>query len=242
MAEIHLPGDVISLVVSGGKRTEVIGCGLERIINQPDELLVVQPGVRRVFNGKQWMAVHSRRYVPHTGDRVIGIVLSTHGDAYKIDIGAADIAFISFLSFEGATKRNRPNLKAGDVIYATVAVATKHLEPELTCVDGEDRARGMGLLPSGGFLFKTSLNLVRRILTPTSKLLSLIGKDVKFEITCGINGRIWIRGVNMTEVIAVFRIIKNSEFISEPDIPAFVDKEIRRLRGFPVDDAIDKGV
>lgn len=92
----------------------------------------------------------------------------------------------------------------------------------------------MGPLPSGGFLFKTSLNLVRRILSPTSRLLSLIGKDIKFEITSGINGRIWVKGINIVEVIAVHRIIKDSEFISEPDIPAFVDKEISRLYGFPV--------
>lgn len=92
----------------------------------------------------------------------------------------------------------------------------------------------MGSLPSGGFLFKTSLNLVRRILSPTSKLLSLIGKDIKFEITSGINGRIWIKGINVVEVIAVYRIIKDSEFIPEPDIPAFVEKKISRLYGFPV--------
>ncbi|EJW69889.1 hypothetical protein WUBG_19201 [Wuchereria bancrofti] len=47
------------------------------------------------------MAVHSRRYIPQKGDRVIGIVTSTHGETFKIDIGSADIAFISFLSFEG---------------------------------------------------------------------------------------------------------------------------------------------
>ncbi|MCP9262816.1 Exosome complex component RRP40 [Dirofilaria immitis] len=229
MAEIHLPGDIISLTVPGEKRTEIIGCGLERIINNPDQLLVVQPGIRRVSHGKQWMAICSTK-----GDRVIGIVTSTHGETFKIDIGAADIAFISFLSFEGVTRRNRPNLKVGDLIYASVANATKHLEPELTCVDNEGRARGMGSLPSGGFLFRTSLNLVRRILSPASRLLSLIGKDIKFEITSGINGRIWIKGTNVMEVIAVYRMIKDSEFIPESDIPAFVNKQISRLYGFSV--------
>ncbi|VDN20886.1 unnamed protein product [Gongylonema pulchrum] len=97
----------------------------------------------------------------------------------------------------------------------------------------------MGLLPSGGFLFKTSLNLVRRILSPGSKLLKLIGEDVKFEITCGFNGRIWIKGLNIRETIAVYRIIRDSEFIAEPDIPILVDKQIRQLRGFPVDNEMN---
>lgn len=107
---------------------------------------------------------------------------------------------------------------------------------QLTCVDNEGRARGMGLLPSGGFLFKTSLNLVRRILSPASQLLPLIGKDVKFEITCGVNGRVWIKSHNIKETNAIYRIIKDSEFVPEPDIPALVDKQIRLLRGFPVAD------
>lgn len=97
----------------------------------------------------------------------------------------------------------------------------------------------MGSLPSGGFMFRTSLNLVRRILSPTSRLLSLIGKDIKFEITSGINGRIWIKGINVVEMIAVYRIIKDSEFIPEPDIPAFVNKQISHLYGFPVVDDND---
>lgn len=42
--------------------------------------------------------------MPQTGDRVIGIVTSTHGEAFKVDVGAADIAFISFLSFEGKNR------------------------------------------------------------------------------------------------------------------------------------------
>ncbi|VDM95191.1 unnamed protein product [Thelazia callipaeda] len=206
----------------------VIGCGLERIINDPEHLLVVKPGIRRVSRGKQWMTVHSKRYVPQKGDRVIGIVTSTHGDSYKVDIGSSDLAVIS------ATKRNRPNLKNGDLIYAVVSVATKHLEPELTCIDKENRARGMGILPSGGFMFKTSINHARRLLSPNSKLLSIIGKDIKFEITCGINGRIWVKGVNVAEVATVYRIIKDTECIAESDLPAVVEKHICCLRGFPI--------
>lgn len=60
---------------------------------------------------------------------------------------------INFTNFEGATKRNRPNLKTGDIIYATVFDTTPRTEAELTCVDDEKRARGMGQL-NGGFMFK----------------------------------------------------------------------------------------
>lgn len=62
---------------------------------------------------------------------MIGVVTSKGGDTFKVDIGAADLAQLSYLSFEGATKRNRPNVKSGDLIYGTITIASKHTEPEV---------------------------------------------------------------------------------------------------------------
>ena len=42
---------------------------------------------------------------------MIGIVASKAGDIFKIDVGGSEQATLSFLSFEGATKRNRPDVK-----------------------------------------------------------------------------------------------------------------------------------
>ena len=33
--------------------------------------------------------------------------------------------------FQGATKRNRPAVKTGDLLYARVLQANKHIEPQL---------------------------------------------------------------------------------------------------------------
>lgn len=41
---------------------------------------------------------------------VIGIVREKHADNFKVDIGAASLASLSILGFEGATKKNRPNV------------------------------------------------------------------------------------------------------------------------------------
>ena len=46
------------------------------------------------------------------GDSVIGIVTAKQGDTFRVDIGASDAASLSYLSFEGATKKNRPDVKA----------------------------------------------------------------------------------------------------------------------------------
>ena len=50
------------------------------------------------------------QYVPVRGENVIGIVTQKSGDVFKVDIGGSDLATLSYLAFEGATKRNRPNV------------------------------------------------------------------------------------------------------------------------------------
>lgn len=45
------------------------------------------------------------------GDTVIGIVTIKSGDVFKVDFGGNEQASLSYLAFEGATKRNRPNVQ-----------------------------------------------------------------------------------------------------------------------------------
>jgi len=46
------------------------------------------------------------------GDRVVGVVKGT-GRVHRLDIGSAVPAILPELSFEGATKRNKPSLQVG---------------------------------------------------------------------------------------------------------------------------------
>lgn len=128
------------------------------------------------------------QYVPTKGDAVIGVVTSKQGDIFKVDVGGSEQASLSYLAFEGATKRNRPNvqvsrgrtasfplpldqlwssshsylLQVGDLVFAHFIVANKDMEPELACIDGSGRANGMGIFGEGGLMFTVSLGLVRR--------------------------------------------------------------------------------
>ena len=75
------------------------------------------------------------RYIPARGENVIGVVVGKGGDTFRVDIGSADNASLSFMAFEGATKKNKPNVTVGDVVYAKLLVASRDMEPELVCVD-----------------------------------------------------------------------------------------------------------
>lgn len=51
------------------------------------------------------------QYVPHPPEPVLGIVIARHAEGYRVDIGSSQAAALDALAFEGATKRNKPNLK-----------------------------------------------------------------------------------------------------------------------------------
>ena len=73
-------------------------------------------GVTSVF----WVNSHSKRYVASRNENVLGVVVAKAGDLFRVDIGTSQPASLSYMAFEGATKRNRPNVNIGDVIYAKV--------------------------------------------------------------------------------------------------------------------------
>ena len=100
------------------------------------------------------------QYIPRVEDTVVGIVTERLGEAYRVDIrstcvdhggGAVVVlpadahscvclpthgrsrAMLPLLAFQGATKRNRPNLTVGALVYARVVGADRDMEPELSC-------------------------------------------------------------------------------------------------------------
>lgn len=65
---------------------------------------------------------------------MLGVVTDKHADDYRVEIRASSSAILSALAFEGATKRSRPRLQIGTIVYARVSLAVKDCEPELTCI------------------------------------------------------------------------------------------------------------
>eukprot|EP00854_Cymbomonas_tetramitiformis_P015856 gene15856-18805_t len=69
----------------------------------------------------------------------------TINQSFEVDIGAAAKATLPMLNFEGASRRNRPNIKAsipcslghtvGQLVYARVETVHREVDPELSCVD-----------------------------------------------------------------------------------------------------------
>ncbi|WAR23428.1 EXOS3-like protein [Mya arenaria] len=220
VGKVFLPGDKLeNLNVSEKTSKAILGPGLRQ---EAEEIVVSKPGVLRHKEPNiYWIDSHQKRYVPVRSDSVIGVVSAKAGDVFRVDIGGSEMASLSYLSFEGATKRNRPDVKVGDLVYAKLLVANKDMEPELVCIDSAGRSSGLGVIGrDGGFLHSCSLNLTRKILSSDCPLLKQLGKSTHYEITTGMNGRLWVRARTVLLTITIINAIEASEFMSNQQIMA----------------------
>lgn len=174
------------------------------------------------------------RYIPSQGENVVGIVTQKLGETFKVDIGASEPASLSYLAFEGASKRNRPDVQVGDIVYAKLLVASKDMEPELVCVDSFGKKGKLGVLSLNGMLFACSLNLVRKILKPDCPLLNMLSEELRYELAVGMNGKIWIKSkASVEDTVAVANAILAAEYVAPSEFQTLhntIMKSLAKLR------------
>jgi len=127
-------------------------------------------------------------------------------------------ASLPHLSFEGATKKTRPQLAPGALVYARVTLANKHMDPEIECVSASTgKSDGLGPL-TGGMLFNISLGMARRLMLskPAEQgalvILEELGSaGVPFEIAVGRNGKLWVDSKNVKTTLAIGTAIQDTD-------------------------------
>jgi exosome complex component RRP40 len=157
---------------------------------------------------------------------VIGIISQVQR-AYRVDVGAHAPASLPELAFEGATKKNKPTLQVGDIVYCRLTTASADVEPEVTCVGKGGKAHGLGPLKESdnAFLFTCSLGLCRKLFQPKAVILeALKERGFKFEIVPGMNGRVWVDSTHPYHTIAIANALTLSEFMTDNEIHDAVQK------------------
>ncbi|BGP17220.1 exosome non-catalytic core subunit rrp40 [Rhodosporidiobolus nylandii] len=95
-----------------------------------------------------------RRYTPNPPEPVLGLIIERHAEGYRVDYGSSQAASLDALAFEGVTKRNKPNLKIGTLVYTHLLSTPPFSEPEISCVDpSTQEAVGLREL-KGGMLIR----------------------------------------------------------------------------------------
>lgn len=175
---------------------------------------------------------YQKRYIPSKNDSVVGVVQSKTLDFFWVDINSSEPAALSYMAFEGATKKNRPEINVGDLVYCKVVLANPDLEPELVCVDSTGKKGKLGQLEDG-FMFPCSINLVRKLLNEKCNLLHLLSKETNYELAAGINGRIWINSKSLRTTILLKEAILKVEHTPYDKIKELVDEFATELTGIP---------
>lgn len=219
-----MPGDIVADVQKiAASRKVILGPGLRK---HNDTVVACKAGVLNTRAPNiYWIDSYQKRYVPNRGETVIGLVVQKAGDIFRVDIGASEPACLSYLAFEGATKKNRPDVNVGDLVFAKMLIANKDFESELICVNSLGKKDKLGVL-AGGFVFNCSINLVRRLLNESGTLCRAIQREIQvpMEMVVGMNGRVWLNGRNVRDVIAVGNAILAAESISDAEVTAMCQR------------------
>ena len=165
-------------------------------------------------------SLHKKSYThPSIRDAVIGCIMKTGAEYYEVDIRATTTALLPVLGFDNATKRNRPMLKVGDVVYGKIievdGIGGGGYAVERMMMDCCNGTHGDGFGPlyvspvssstggtswtgstnNSGMLFKVTPAYARFLLSSggaPESTLAILGSRIPFEIVIGVNGLFWI--------------------------------------------------
>lgn len=173
-------------------------------------------------NSSSHFNVHAPlQYLPSPSDPIIAQITNRNADFYTLSLHTFQQATLPVLSFEGATKRNRPNLKVGTLIYGLITPSSfeggnSMMEPEVTCVDPTTgKSDGMGELDAkegySGVIEGLSLSLVKSLLRPSHPLLGYLANHFPFESAIGMNGIVWIRVSHPSHFLAARLVLLEAD-------------------------------
>jgi len=214
------------------------------LILKNDEIVVIKAGILQKVDFTPIPLIfvecmNSKIYSdPLINDNIIGIIEDRGaGDYYKVNINCGKIGLLNKISFQGATKRNRPDLKKGDIIYCRVIQAHLDLDPELTCIASNGITRDWssgetiyGEL-SGGCTLQVNNYIVKYLLAPKCKLLKYLAQYINFEIVIGMNNIIWYKCKNPIDSIIIRNSIINCESLTSSEQEIMVQSLISKGRG-----------
>ncbi|KAI9621578.1 hypothetical protein H4Q26_015584 [Puccinia striiformis f. sp. tritici PST-130] len=220
--QVMIPGDLISINRNEpATKTVKLGPGLMLLSpssassssstspTDQEQVIVTRLGLMDILNQPHQInsSYGYRDYVAALGDPVIGIIIAKHAED-TVDIGTSSPASLDGLAFEGATKRTKPNLKIGTVVYARVSLALNYTETEIECINPTNqKSDGFGEMTGGMLIRHLDLTHCKQLLSPPYKLLSKIGATQKFEISIGMNGRIWCKSNSVPNTVRILQQI-----------------------------------
>lgn len=215
MKSVVVPGTNVSDII-GEIGVNQLGGGLTRI--KDGRVIATVAGPLFVDEQRCWIGETKKRNTPMEGDVIIGTIVDNAGENYTVDISGPRLAVLDALAFDGASKRNSPNLQSGALIFARVIRSGIDMEPQITCeATGTGKKKDWTTGESqfgelkGGCVFPLRRSSCRRLSEMNNPVLSSIGKNIPFEVCIGFNGRVWVNAEDPKHVVLIGAVLRASE-------------------------------
>lgn len=200
--EIALPGEFLQ-----DRKGRKLGIG---VYLEGEKVFSKVLGVPRVSDVEISVIPLSGKYIPHFGDRVVGVIKEVEISGWLIDINSP---YFAFLPLSEATEEfidtQRTDISryfdVGDIIFCRVSRVTKQ---KVTQVSMNDMlARKL----HGGVLIKVGPTKIPRLIGKAGSMINAIKEKTGCSIFTGQNGIVWVRGDNKAKAIeAILKIEKES--------------------------------
>ena len=168
-------------------------------------------------------------YSAKKNDIVIGIISQKTYEIYRVNILASKEASLNSIDFEGATRKTKPNLNVGDVVFAKVEKENKYSNVTLTCKCSSN-SKGWSSGEStygelkGGKLYDYNRYLCLKLLDNKDFIYRLKECVKKLQLKIGYNGRIWIKTELIEDYPKVFQAIKEGLNLNNEEREIFLNK------------------
>ena len=179
-----------------------------------------------------------RRYIPKDEDPVLGIIDDRTSASYRLRIWGPSMATLPLLAFEGATKRSKPSLKVGDIVYARIVQAGAQLgmDTTLSCqtVFGprKEWATGestFGVL-EGGTLVRFSIHLAEELRRHDNPTMAALATAFPYEAVIGANGALWLKGKTPAQTMLLAHAFTNSLHCTIEETKLMIEKLMKKFQ------------
>lgn len=200
----------------------VFGFAKENLVSKKCAILTIDKSSKKPIedSSEEIIKTIGKFYTPKVDDFVIGTIIQKNPEFYKVDIGTYTNALLNTKDFEGASKKTKPNLNLGDLVFARVLKVNKFDAPILSCIsqyDVKNWASGesfFGQLKKGN-LFNIPMQHVFSLINSENYALTRLNDIISFEIVIGHNGKMWINSENFNDIFVINKLIVKS--ITEKD-------------------------
>jgi exosome complex RNA-binding protein Rrp4 len=170
-----------------------------------------------------------RYYSPRVDDFVIGIITQKSSEYYKLDIGTYTYATLNSFDFNGATRKSKPNLNVGDILYARVSKLNKFDSPIISCISDintKDWASGESFFGElkGGIIYEFPKRNTWNIINGYA--INRITDYVTLDICIGFNGKMWIKSDKSNEI---YKILIDSVSKNKDEIEKYIHETFNKM-------------